>query len=244
MKIKILIIVIPLLLVLQIQNELLAQGAKSKKPGSTDKNGNERVNTEESVENNIKTESSTENYDVDQTEKNTKNYSNGEPIELYDLVYILLPDEGETAQEVDWKKLDDINNLKLEDKYYDKFSNRSSQYGNAIIMVNGRIFDGNDWSVDFEGYENGWSIFDLSYVFNIFSVDFDTEFYFDLKNLFLSSNFKSKLISEDDYYGYLYEVKLPNKRSCWMQIKQVGNKIPDFRLSFFLNEKEVNKNRY
>ncbi|MBK9334845.1 MAG: hypothetical protein IPM96_21205 [Ignavibacteria bacterium] len=86
----ILSIVIPLLLILLMQNDVLAQGAKSKKPGSTDKNGNERVNTEESVESENKTESSTENYEVDQTEVITKDYVKGEPIELNDSVAIVI----------------------------------------------------------------------------------------------------------------------------------------------------------
>ena len=242
MKIKILKIVIPLLLVLLIQNELSAQGAKSKKPGSTDKNGNERVNTEESVESDNKTESSTENYDVDQTEKKMENYSKGEPIELYDLIYMLLPDEGDDRGVSEWSKVKNIKLINWTDKFGDE--DKGFLENGEVSLTTGKKAFKDKWNISVHGGKNGYSILSITYFWNS-SEDFEYG-YDDLERLFNTQTITSKILERDEGLtgGWvLYEIKFSDKKVFWMKVDTTdsGNRVYVFDITVYIDKNEIDK---
>lgn len=210
-----------------------------------DKNSNQTADS-------TKTGGSSTTENVKQTSQSTsqpvKTYKKGEAIELYDLIYMFLPDENETTERFNWDKLDENSIFKLDKKNYNEFDKSYYRIGNVLIAIDGKIYKnatkGKDWDVNFEGNEKGWSIFDLIFTYN-HSIVFDYEYYVKPENLFSSVAIDSKQIYEDSrWYQHIYEIKFSGKRTVWLQIKHEGNKIPVFKLSFYLNEKEVDKDRY
>ena len=246
MKIKILKIVIPLLLVLLIQNELSAQGAKSKKPGSTDKNGNERVNTEESVESEDKTESSTENYDVDQTEVIINDYVKGEPIELYDLINMFLPDEEVTAEEFDWDKGDHIKAIQWKQKEEGNPKGYFYKQGDLRMTIGGKEYNFSreskyqfKWHLGLSGSKNGFSQFGVSSDIAFY------EYEVTLDYLFPGRNFEAKLLEENDKYGGKgaeYEIIFPGKRKFWLSASTSGGSHGNtLSIDCFFNKNDLDK---
>ncbi len=98
-------------------------GANAKKP-SVDGSKNED-----------KTGNSTENIKVDQTEVISKDYANGEPIELYDLIYMLLPDESEGSKTMKWESLNDVTSVIWGNKFYNDIEKVFKKNGKALLLL-------------------------------------------------------------------------------------------------------------
>lgn len=237
MKIKILIIVIPLLLVLLIQNELLAQGAKSKKPGSTDKNGNERVNTEENVKSDNEPESSKENYEVDHTEEITTDYVKGKPIELYDLIYMLLPDEGASTNNFNFDKLNEIKAVEWQKSDYE------NGFGIMDVFING-MKEVNEWYISIISNQSN---FNIGKGTAAYSFPYDEEQNTALEYLFINNGYSSKALEKKTFeigaqYYVVYEVKFPSKKTFWLvEEYDSGTRQGSYNLSFYLIKDEVKK---
>lgn len=195
------IIVLPIFCIAQ-------EGANAKKP------------TVDGAMEEEKTESSTENIKVDQTEVITKDYVKGDPIELYDLIYMLLPDEGEDSKFMKWESLNDIISVNWEDKFYDDAGKIFKKNGKAFITINGEkvlpevelFLEG-----DNEGFKVIWIILDNA--MGILSIDKYLE---QMKPvpvdlLFPEKHFISKFIKENTESSTLleglYEVKFPTKNN-------------------------------
>lgn len=196
-------------------------GANAKKP-SVDGKKNEE-----------KTESSTENNKVDQTEVITKDYVKGEPIELYDLIYMLLPDEGETSIEMfDLTKLGNTEKL-------DVLVNKKLELNNSLIF-----------SKDSRGTkDNFW--YSVCIAFRDDSkkgTQFECDNYMNLQTLLPQSNYSSKLIRQNGcssgYGEALYEIKITGKKSLFLSIDynsgigmgEYGNKFIELEMMTKENE--------
>jgi len=219
-------------------------GAKSKKPGSKDKNGNERVNTEDSAGSVTKPESSTENYDVDQTEKKTKNYSNGEPIELYDLIYMLLPDESVSTSNFNFDYLDELGIVFMFDGHEANWhTSNENVFGILDVAFNG-IREVDEWSISID---QNRSKFNLGKSTPAYSLPYDEYKGTALEYLFPSKKYSFKILEKKSLENYaktyeLYEIKFPDKKSFWIAERfDSGTDQGNYYLFFYLNKNEVKK---
>lgn len=191
--------------------------------------------------------------DVKQTSKTTsqpvKTYKKGEPIELYDLIYMLLPDESETSDKFDWSKVDEISAIKWGKK--ECWEERCSKNTKDVsITINDKKYwsrDNGGWNIDIDGNEAGWSAFDISYVYNSADV-FDLECDIEIKKLLNNQAFTSKIIEKGDngYNCILHEVSFPGKKMFWMKVWEDhgigrGGGIHSFIIDCFLNKNEIEK---
>lgn len=217
--------------------------------GCSKKEQNTRQNTDS-----VKTSTvSTEN--VKQTNQTTsqlvkmKTYKKGEPIELYDLIYMLLPDENETAEIFDWSKVDEISAIKWEKKEcWEKRCHKNTR--DVSITINNKKYwsrDNGGWNIDIDGNEAGWSAFDISYVYNSADV-FDLECDIEIKKLLNNQSFTSKIIEKGDngYNCILHEVSFQGKKMFWMKVREDhgngrGGGIHSFIIDCFLNKNEIEK---
>jgi len=221
-------------------------GAISKKPGSKDKNGNERVNTEDSAGSVTKPESSTENYEVDHTEEITTDYAKGEPIELYDLIYMFLPDEEVTAEEFDWHIGDHIKAIQWKQKEEGNPKGYFYKHGDLRMTIGGKEFNFSreskfqfKWHLGLSGSKNGFSQFGVSSDIAFY------EYEVTLDYLFPGRNYEVKLLEENDNYGMLvakYEVKFPNKKTFWLSaLKSGGSHGNTLSIDCFFNKNDLDK---
>ncbi|MFZ1321466.1 MAG: hypothetical protein WAT71_07920 [Ignavibacteria bacterium] len=194
------------------------------------------------------------NDKTSQKQENTGDHHNvnKNKIELYDLVQEFLPNEDQTDDLTGWEKLDDIKSVHWGDKYYNDYNGSYTQKGNTVVTINGKSFKNaggrnniNEWVINIEGKDKGWSNFSILFVYN-FSTNFEYEeyYYYQIQNLFPGKSFESQLLYNENEWMYIYELKFPDKKKCWLKIWTRGNKIPEFMLDFYLNENDVNSSQY
>lgn len=176
------------------------------------------------------------------TSQPVKSYKKGEPIELYDLIYMFLPDENETG---DWDKISKIDCIKWGKK--DCRLNDCSQTGDLRITVNGKKFK-SEWWVWFEGKESNWMGFSITYTYNS-SDNFDLIYTIDLNTLLNHQNFTSIIIEGgggSDLPYITYEMNIPSKKKFWMKVQTEGGNgkgggIWSFYIKCSLNINEIDK---
>lgn len=184
-----------------------------------------------------KTENPIENNKIDQTEESEKNYIKGEPIELYDLIYMLLPDDGEIEKEVEWGIENSITALVFEDKLCNNlYCTRDIK---NIISINGQTYE-KDWSVGIEGINKGYSRIKAVYTFNSKDV-FDLNYEVDISRLFGNREYQSKFELESGRWR-AYEVKFPGKKTVWIKLDESGsgNRVYEFSVKCYFNKNKLN----
>jgi len=157
-----------------------------------------------------------------------------DPIELYDLIYMLLPD-GEQENIVSWYTLDNLKAIKWDNSFVSK----DSKKGNLNISLEGNVL--NDWNLYFEGHESGYNIFSITYFWNI-TEDFKYSFDDELLKIFNNQHFTSKIIEKENG-RILYEINFPAKKVFWMKVDTTdsGNRVYVFDITVYIDKNEINK---
>jgi hypothetical protein len=227
---------------------LLRTERNQKKPGSTDKNGVERVNTEENEKSDNENESSTENYKVDHTEVISNDYIKGEPIELFDLMNLFIPVEGDSRTEFEYNSVDNLG-LKWEKEKH-CWDDGCQKYAIAKVKVGGNTIE-SEVSVDLIGEVNAnvYKSIMISYGFASHGIgggdiQCDEALYIDYS--FPNKNYESKLLDKREcQYNdgeSLYELKFPGKRTVWAVISySCGSRQGGLYIKFYFNKEDAAK---
>ncbi|MBZ0203788.1 MAG: hypothetical protein K8I03_12290 [Ignavibacteria bacterium] len=203
----------------------------------------------------VKNAGSTTAGDVKQTDQTTsqpvkvKEYKKGEPIELYDLIYMLLPNEGETTEVFAWETGNDIKPIKWEkDKHC--WDGKCSKNGTAKVIIDGKNTQADgDWYISLNGKENGpgFNWFSIGFGFDSHGIgggDVDCEESLKLDYFFAAKNVTSILLENHKCSAgsgwAVYEVSFPGKRIFWIKIMiDSGSKIGDLSLVCFFNKEDL-----
>ncbi len=208
------------------------------------------VSSEQNVEKvqsnfNISTENvkTVSNSNTEQSLK-IKKYKADDPIELYNLIYMLLPDEGEAEAEaedyVSWERAEEVKIVKWKKKTLDEFVNLYTKEGEVNVKVNDVVSFNNFYLM---GNENGYFILGTGH--DVFGEgDLRPGIIVRIEELFHGKEytFKEISITESGTLNNLYEVKFPNKKQVWMKIHwEAGKNYEYYSLNFYLNKNDINK---
>lgn len=189
------------------------------------------------AKNEEKTENSTENIKIDQTEVITNDYVKGEPIELYDLIYMLLPDENGNDIKFYFEKLDVIKAVEWQKSDYE------NGFGILDIFINGKK-EVEEWSISIISNQSN---FNIGKGTTAYSFPYDEEQNTALEYLFANNEYSSKILEKKAFeigaqYYVAYEVLFPGKKTFWLvEEYDSGTRQGSYSLSFYLIKDEVNK---
>ena len=166
---------------------------------------------------------------------------------MYDLIYMLLPDESEGSKTKNWESVNNIFSVNWENKFYGDAGKVFNKNGKAFITINGEkvlpgvelFLEGGD-----EGYSSIWIILDNA--MEILNIDKYLE---QMKPvpvdlLFPEKHFISKFIKENTESSTLleglYEVKFPTKNNFWVEtIYSRGTRIEGFTVTVYIDNKSM-----
>ena len=187
---------------------------------------------------------------------NAKKYQKGESIELYDLIYMLLPDENTDGKYMDWRYLEIFKPLfTVSNGVYDvKFSKgfeRNAEFGDPnqplIVPTKKRYNTEAILLLRFIGSETGYNRFEIWAASCINFKDYN------LHSLFSKKEFTKKIlgtcdeetIKQSELYCD-YEIKIPGKKSFGLAISgsQCGGRNyfgDDMHIKCFLDVNETQR---
>ena len=169
-----------------------------------------------------------------------KEHKADDPIELYDLIYMLLPGEGETEAYVSWERAEEVKIVKWKKKTFDEVVNLYNKEGEVNVKVNDDVSFNNFYLM---GKENGYFILGTGHDV-LGEGDLRPSIIVRIEELFHGKEFTFKEISitESGTLNNLYEVKFPNKKQVWMKIHlEAGKNYEYYSLNFYLNKNDINK---
>lgn len=188
--------------------------------------------------------------EVKQTNQTTrqpvKTYKKGEPIELYDLIYMLLPDESATGSIIDWNMGSDIDAIKWKkEKTYNEVTKKSIKHGTLQAKINGEILK--DWYIALLGNNEGITEISIGDGGTLGSVFLDEQKLLDIEYLLSGTNYSYKIIDkykpEYSVYGrVLYELSFNNKRPAWLQtLYDGGSRLEEFSINIYFKKEDIEK---
>ena len=169
-----------------------------------------------------------------------KEHKADDPIELYDLIYMLLPGEGETEAYVSWERAEEVKIVKWKMKTFDEVVNLYNKEGEVNVKVNDDVSFNNFYLM---GKENGYFILGTGHDI-LGEGDIRPNIIVKIEELFHGKEytFKEISITESGTLNNLYEVKFPNKKQVWMKIHlEAGKDYEYYSLNFYLNKNDINK---
>lgn len=168
----------------------------------------------------------------------TNEYRVGEPIELYDLIYMLLPENNDI--EIGWKELNSINGITWQEHFNDA-TQKNSRYGEVNIKINGVKFEGT-WDIILDDVKQGYAFVSFSTTVNTGGLDEYSDM-ISLEYWFKDKKYSATTLKEDSWGNgahALYEVKFPNKKLFWIAVGgDAGTRMESFGVVVYLNKDEV-----
>jgi len=168
----------------------------------------------------------------------TNKYKVGEPIELYDLIYTLLPENN--ANEISWDKLNNMEGI-IWQKIYNDATQKNSRYGELNIKINGVKFEG-AWDLILDDVKQGYTFVSLNTTVNTGGLGEYSDM-ISLEYWFKDKQYSATTLKEDSWGNgghALYEVEFPDKKIFWIAIGgDAGTHLESFGVVVYLNKDEV-----
>lgn len=180
------------------------------------------------------------------TEKSVKikEYMADDPIELYDLINLLLPDESVNTRDFNFDKLDELGIVFMFDGHEENWKTATENvFGILDITFNG-IREVDEWSISID---KDRSKFNLGKSTPAYSFPYDEYKGTALEYLFPGKDYSFEILEkkslENPTRTYeLYEIKFPGKKTFWIAERfDSGTHQGNYYLFFYLNKNEVKK---
>lgn len=226
MKVIIAATLISLVSSIIVSSQLYAQGAKSKQENSRYENEQNEGSENETHGNNF------ESQFVRETGKLKTKVHTSAKSEIYKTIMMLIPDEAELKNSIDWSKKDEIK-----DVTWGIYNNYEKE-----------------WAIHLEGDPNGNSINNFGFSLHYYSHgigggDIAIDDALQLSFFLPDEVYESNLLKEDRLYGtdgyIIHELKFPGKKTIWAVVwYSSGSRQGDTGITFHLDKKEAYNNPF